>query len=254
MKDSVNCHNVAHHVLSVKKHQAAAKERHKSNLKLTKYNKVCEKCFFCKSLCFCPKCVKCPQCCKCSISGGTPTKFLENMGSQGCKPKSSIHIERGLCASLQSQTSLNKGTPDSKRLCKPHQRLPLTRSCTSSDQEKGSREGQGSNLTSLFQQIVHCPKAEPKVAANLGSQYSKSVLYVKTFKMETPETIRTSLQQGEWVSSLDFSDAYFQFQFTSHPENSSGSTSRTSRTSFGLFPLACQQLPWSSLLWSKRSS
>ena len=30
-----------------------------------------------------------------------------------------------------------------------------------------------------------------------------------TFKMETPETIRLSLQKGEWVTSLDFSDAYF---------------------------------------------
>ena len=165
-----------------KKHQAATKERHKSNLKLTKYNKVCEKCFFCKSLCLCPKCVKCPQCCKCPISRGTPTKFLENMGSQGCKPEGSIHFEKGLCASLQGQTSLNKGTPDSKRLCKPHQRLPLTRSSASSDQEKGSREGQGSNLTSLFQQIVHCPKAEPKVAANLGSQYSKSVFMRKNIQ------------------------------------------------------------------------
>ena len=27
--------------------------------------------------------------------------------------------------------------------------------------------------------------------------------------METPETIRLSLQQGEWVTSIDFSDAYF---------------------------------------------
>ena len=27
--------------------------------------------------------------------------------------------------------------------------------------------------------------------------------------METSETIRISLQQGEWVTSLDFSDAYF---------------------------------------------
>ena len=27
--------------------------------------------------------------------------------------------------------------------------------------------------------------------------------------METPKTIRTSLQQGEWVSSIDFRDAYF---------------------------------------------
>ena len=27
--------------------------------------------------------------------------------------------------------------------------------------------------------------------------------------METPETIRMSLQQGEWVTSMDFKDAYF---------------------------------------------
>ena len=27
--------------------------------------------------------------------------------------------------------------------------------------------------------------------------------------METPETIRTSLRQGEWVNSIDFRDAYF---------------------------------------------
>ena len=34
-------------------------------------------------------------------------------------------------------------------------------------------------------------------------------LETKIFKIETPETIRLSLQQGEWVTSLDFSDAYF---------------------------------------------
>ena len=34
-------------------------------------------------------------------------------------------------------------------------------------------------------------------------------LKVEKFKMETPETIRTSLQQGEWVTSVDFKDAYF---------------------------------------------
>ena len=27
--------------------------------------------------------------------------------------------------------------------------------------------------------------------------------------METPETIRTSLQHGEWITSIDFKDAYF---------------------------------------------
>ena len=40
---------------------------------------------------------------------------------------------------------------------------------------------------------------------------SKLNLFLKAekFKMETPETIRTSLQQGEWVTSIDFKDAYF---------------------------------------------
>ena len=40
---------------------------------------------------------------------------------------------------------------------------------------------------------------------------SKLNLFLKgeKFKMETPETIRSSLQQGEWVTSIDFQDAYF---------------------------------------------
>ena len=32
---------------------------------------------------------------------------------------------------------------------------------------------------------------------------------METFKMEIPEIIKTSLQQGEWVTSIDFKDAYF---------------------------------------------
>ena len=34
-------------------------------------------------------------------------------------------------------------------------------------------------------------------------------LNTESFKMETPETIRSSLQVGEWVTSIDFKDAYF---------------------------------------------
>ena len=190
---------------------AVTKERRKAKIKDQKSNKVCEKCFFCRSLCFCSKCSKCPQCCKCPTSGGTSSEFLGNMGSQRCKPQSSVHFKGGLCSPLQSQTSLGKGSPDSKWLCKPHQRLPLARSCTSSDREKGSREGQGSNLTSLFQQTVHCPKAEPQVAADLGSQYSKSVF------------MRKNIQNGDSRDNPDLSTtrgvgdiARFQRRLLSH--------------------------------------
>ena len=34
--------------------------------------------------------------------------------------------------------------------------------------------------------------------------------------METPGTIRTSLQTGEWVTSIDFKDAYFHIPINSH--------------------------------------
>ena len=40
-------------------------------------------------------------------------------------------------------------------------------------------------------------------------QLPNRFLKVKTFKMETPESIPLSLQPGEGVTSLDFSDAYF---------------------------------------------
>ena len=41
------------------------------------------------------------------------------------------------------------------------------------------------------------------------SEQTKSFPQKKKKRMETPETIRTSLQQGEWVTSVDFEDAYF---------------------------------------------
>ena len=42
-------------------------------------------------------------------------------------------------------------------------------------------------------------------------------LNTESFKMETPETIRTSLQTGEWVTSIDFEDAYFHIPIHNQP-------------------------------------
>ena len=67
------------------------------------------------------------------------------------------------------------------------------------------------NQTSLgfFNRLFLVPKPNNRWRPILD--LSKLNLFLKTekFKMETPETIRTSLQQGEWVTSIDFKDAYF---------------------------------------------
>ena len=69
------------------------------------------------------------------------------------------------------------------------------------------------NVKSLgvLQSPVSSPQASPKVEASnrlkLNSNRLNTFLHVEKFKMETQESIRTSLIPGEWVSSIDLSDA-----------------------------------------------
>ena len=67
------------------------------------------------------------------------------------------------------------------------------------------------NQTSLgfFNRLFLVPKPNTKWRPILDLNNLKLFLKVEKFKMETPETIRTSLQQGEWVTSVDFKYAYF---------------------------------------------
>ena len=44
-----------------------------------------------------------------------------------------------------------------------------------------------------------------------------SHLHVPTFKMETAESIRKLIRQGEWATSIDLTDAYFHVPI--HPQS-----------------------------------
>ena len=61
----------------------------------------------------------------------------------------------------------------------------------------------------FYSQLFLVPKPNKKWRPILDLSQLNLYLALATFKMETPETIRLYLQQGEWVTSLDFSDAYF---------------------------------------------
>ena len=61
----------------------------------------------------------------------------------------------------------------------------------------------------FYNRLYLAPKPNNKWRPILDLSNLNKFLKVKKFKMETPETIRTSLQTGEWVTSTDFKDAYF---------------------------------------------
>ena len=61
----------------------------------------------------------------------------------------------------------------------------------------------------FFNRLFLVPKPNNKWRPILDLSNLNLFLKTEKFEMETPETIRTSLQQGEWVTSIDFKDAYF---------------------------------------------
>ena len=61
----------------------------------------------------------------------------------------------------------------------------------------------------FYNRLFLVPKPNNKWRPILDLSKLNLFLKVEKLKMETPETIRTSLQTGEWVTSIDFKDAYF---------------------------------------------
>ena len=60
----------------------------------------------------------------------------------------------------------------------------------------------------FYNRLFLVPKPNKKWRPILDLSRLNLFLNTGTFKMETPETIQLSLRKGEWVTSLDFSDAY----------------------------------------------
>ena len=75
------------------------------------------------------------------------------------------------------------------------------------------------NVTSLrfYSHLFLVPKSHQRWRPVIDLSRLNTFLHVEKFKMETPESIRTSLIPGEWVSLIDLSDAYLHIPI--HPNS-----------------------------------
>ena len=67
----------------------------------------------------------------------------------------------------------------------------------------------------FYSRLFLVPKPNNRWRPILDLSTLNNYLKTQSFKMETPETIMTSLQAGEWVTSIDFKDAYFHIPINS---------------------------------------
>ena len=65
------------------------------------------------------------------------------------------------------------------------------------------------NSLGFYNWLFLVPKPNNRWRPILDLSTLNTFLNTESFKMETQETIRTSLQVGEWVTSIDFKDTYF---------------------------------------------
>ena len=186
--------------------RAAAKEKPKSR-SLSDRNKTCQKCFFCLSLSFCPSCTKCPQCCRKSSCGRQVTKVFGK--SLGSNPRVVSILKEGYNLPFKMRPPLTRsplivsgyGNPRRNKYLKEALQSLITKQAVEKVVVRAS--------VAFYNRLFIVPKPNNKWRPILDLSKLNLFLHSDTFKMETPETIRISLQKGEWVSSLDFSDAYF---------------------------------------------
>ena len=68
----------------------------------------------------------------------------------------------------------------------------------------------------FYSRLFLVPKPHQKWRPVIDLSKLNTFLHVEKFKMETPESIRTSLIPGEWVSLLDLSDTYLHIPIHPH--------------------------------------
>ena len=192
--------------------RASTKERNKSWLgsckKQRSYIKICQRCFFCHSIVLCPTCGQCPSCCKNSACRVQASKLLANLAGSRCRSENSSNLERGLHP-FRTRPTLTRSPTVVSRYVNPHRNSYLLEALHQLIDKNAVELVHNQTSLGFFNRLFLVPKPNNKWRPILDLSNLNFFLKVGKFKMETPETIRTSLQQGEWVTSVDFKDAYF---------------------------------------------
>ena len=83
--------------------------------------------------------------------------------------------------------------------------------------QKGDNSWQETHNSVILQQTISGSQTHETVATSDGFKYVKQPFACTNFQVETAESIRKSIRKGEWVTSIDLTDAYFHVPI--HPQS-----------------------------------
>ena len=141
--------------------------------------------------------------------GARLQSFWQTWLERGAGPKIVQILREGYTLPFRIRPNLTRSPTVISRYVNPHRNSYLLEALHQLMDKNAIELVHNQTSLGFFNRLFLVPKPNNKWGPILDLSKLNLFLKVEKFKMETPETIRTSLQQGEWVTSVDFKDAYF---------------------------------------------
>ena len=165
---------------------------------------------FCANQClFAPPVPNVPNVVPSLAVGGRLQKFWQVWLSLGANPRVVSILREGYTLPFKIRPPLTRSPVIKSGYAHPGKSKALCQAVTDLINKLVVEKVVIRSSLAFYNRLFLVPKSNQRWSPILDLSHLNLFLKPGTFKMETPETIRLSLQKGEWVTSLDFSDAYF---------------------------------------------
>ena len=118
-------------------------------------------------------------------------------------------LREGYTLPFQTRPNLTRSPRVVSCYVHPHRNLDLVEALHQLTNKNAVELLHNQSSLGFYNRLFLVPKPNNKWRPILDLSNLNTFPKAEKFKMETPETIRTSLKTGEWVTSIDFKDAYF---------------------------------------------
>ena len=135
--------------------------------------------------------------------------FLEKWEALGASPNVVTVLGEGYTLPFWFRPNLTRSTTVISNYANPHRDLDLVEALFQLVNKNAVEPVANQKSLGFYNRLFVVPKPNNRWRPILDLSTLNTFLNTESFKMETPETIRTSLQAGEWVTSIEFKDTYF---------------------------------------------
>ena len=141
--------------------------------------------------------------------GARLQQFWKKWETLGASPKVIRILREGYTLPFRFRPNLTRSPMVISKYVNPQRQAFLLEALTQLTNKNAVEPVTNQTSLGFYNRLFWVPKPNNRWRPILDLSTLNTFLNTESFKMETPETIRTSLQAGEWVTSIDFKDAYF---------------------------------------------